>query len=686
MSGNEQLKGNGAISSSFIMNRNNMNNNTGDNTSSIMIEDLEENTTNVVEGGENKKANDKQEVQQEESNDVIIEENDEDEEKDNLCIICRDEWKTHGDHKVVALPCGHIYGKSCLEKWFEKSTLCPFCRVKCKGKSDIIPIYLEASVNKIAMKKYAGIKEREKQEIRKRLRGERKKRKLFENQLVTMRQDIKKYLEALKEESINTNDNYSSNITQFLNSLTKGIDESSKYFDNFPSDKVNKNNKQNNLSSSSPPSDSISSNLDEDDDFFEIPNQNGNETSMKGKHFSFIKLFSTYHTYRFFKFMDESTICLDNKTLNSITIYSIVNGKAEEIPLGDKKNISSSIDLDTEYPNVLDLKYSSKNDFIYCSLDDRSVKILDVKSSNKIYDNLFNDIVNCISVNEDNNYTVYCGLENGEINGIDLRMTNQLTYQFKPNISPITSNANTITSLAFIPKSNSLVYTTLNSGIFEANLNNINNNNMEQEYPVNLFSNVNKIPCNYQNTMRAYNVSYDSYSSKIAFSFSSFGEKKRNIDHFIYNETSGIVNHEEPIVHVKEPEISIPSSHTFSVFEKLESTKVPMLKLNSPTLLFSVTAPSDIITIEDEESNLLDNSVEVIGGTTNDINLDRTLLAYTRYRYVSLVDAKTGEIFQQLPSNHLLPLTSIDYTHSPFGTYFGQLSPDRFTLFLYKDH
>ncbi|XP_034125385.1 uncharacterized protein LOC117581998 [Drosophila guanche] len=43
---------------------------------------------------------------------------------DITCIICLCSWESTGPHRVASLSCGHIFGKSCIEK----CVLCPKCR------------------------------------------------------------------------------------------------------------------------------------------------------------------------------------------------------------------------------------------------------------------------------------------------------------------------------------------------------------------------------------------------------------------------------------------------------------------------------------------------------------------------------------------------------------------------------
>ncbi|KAI3471867.1 hypothetical protein Pfo_028555 [Paulownia fortunei] len=59
-----------------------------------------------------------------------------------FCPICFEAWSSGGDHHVCCLPCGHIYGLSCIKKWLRRrgSSKCPQCKKKC-GIKDIRLLY-----------------------------------------------------------------------------------------------------------------------------------------------------------------------------------------------------------------------------------------------------------------------------------------------------------------------------------------------------------------------------------------------------------------------------------------------------------------------------------------------------------------------------------------------------------------
>ncbi|KAG8092438.1 hypothetical protein GUJ93_ZPchr0012g20891 [Zizania palustris] len=61
------------------------------------------------------------------------------------CPVCMNVWTADGVHRVSCIPCGHVYGRSCLEKWLlqcgKRSAKCPQCGRKFKQKQ-IINLYV----------------------------------------------------------------------------------------------------------------------------------------------------------------------------------------------------------------------------------------------------------------------------------------------------------------------------------------------------------------------------------------------------------------------------------------------------------------------------------------------------------------------------------------------------------------
>ncbi|KAH8298017.1 hypothetical protein KR018_004406 [Drosophila ironensis] len=44
------------------------------------------------------------------------------------CSICLSSWEESGEHRVVCLACGHLFGESCIRESLQRSSACPICR------------------------------------------------------------------------------------------------------------------------------------------------------------------------------------------------------------------------------------------------------------------------------------------------------------------------------------------------------------------------------------------------------------------------------------------------------------------------------------------------------------------------------------------------------------------------------
>ncbi|KAL6649040.1 hypothetical protein ACP70R_013269 [Stipagrostis hirtigluma subsp. patula] len=60
------------------------------------------------------------------------------------CPVCMEAWTSEGAHRISCIPCGHVYGRSCLERWLtqrgNRSATCPQCGKRFKHK-DIVNLY-----------------------------------------------------------------------------------------------------------------------------------------------------------------------------------------------------------------------------------------------------------------------------------------------------------------------------------------------------------------------------------------------------------------------------------------------------------------------------------------------------------------------------------------------------------------
>lgn len=65
------------------------------------------------------------------------------------CPICFEPWSSAGKHRIVSLRCGHLFGKSCIEKWLghagSASSKCPQCNASAK-KSDVRVLFVAKKI------------------------------------------------------------------------------------------------------------------------------------------------------------------------------------------------------------------------------------------------------------------------------------------------------------------------------------------------------------------------------------------------------------------------------------------------------------------------------------------------------------------------------------------------------------
>jgi E3 ubiquitin-protein ligase RFWD3 len=43
------------------------------------------------------------------------------------CSICFEAYTTEGEHTLSCLKCGHVFGRSCIDKWLKSHSQCPLC-------------------------------------------------------------------------------------------------------------------------------------------------------------------------------------------------------------------------------------------------------------------------------------------------------------------------------------------------------------------------------------------------------------------------------------------------------------------------------------------------------------------------------------------------------------------------------
>ncbi|KAI3997124.1 hypothetical protein MKX01_008968 [Papaver californicum] len=150
------------------------------------------------------------------------------------CSICINPYSSQGDHQVSCLPCGHLYGLSCIQRWIKHSkqdySKCPVCNQKCSLK-DVVRLYVpwlpvvdsgkqQSSVSyqaqdhlyKVQFTKFerqladiskgvmsnAELSERI-EKICMRYEDTQKKRRSFDNELIEIKEDLRKKFKELNK-------------------------------------------------------------------------------------------------------------------------------------------------------------------------------------------------------------------------------------------------------------------------------------------------------------------------------------------------------------------------------------------------------------------------------------------------------------------------------------------------------
>lgn len=95
------------------------------------------------------------------------------------CLICREPWANKGPHRIVATPCGHLFGLRCITQWLSRDKSCPVCKAKVTTrKNQLRPLY----VSNISV-----IDATELLSVREQLAEERSRRLKVEAELATLR-------------------------------------------------------------------------------------------------------------------------------------------------------------------------------------------------------------------------------------------------------------------------------------------------------------------------------------------------------------------------------------------------------------------------------------------------------------------------------------------------------------------
>jgi E3 ubiquitin-protein ligase RFWD3 len=404
-----------------------------------------------------------------------------------LCIICSDAWKVSGPHRVVALRCGHIYGKRCIEKWVADKGKCPFCSAPTTIK-DLIPLYLNASVNKKVLQKHKQQNDEIVQNIRKELRSERKKRRTFEGGIASLK----------------------TKINDYLNSDANGVIE----LDIQPPKKKRK------LVNAEEFIQSLSDDINKiGTEQMEQSSQLGNTTISKYAHqYKISRELLTHDTATFFDFLNDPTIIiLDNKKTGDLTKFNITEDKLESIPIQREKTYG-------QQPLITDLKSFnnglSTTSLVYVTSSDQRARVLDIRTQNPIIDITLPAIASCCQFDEKVAHLMYCGTVNGFVHVFDIRMSTNALVNSISLMNGVSVN-NTISAMC-TPSRGKLIVSHTQSGVHYLD------DPTSKEGVVKILS----LPTK-EDVAYPYSVCYDPIEDVCSASFASVREVTRNIDHFV---------------------------------------------------------------------------------------------------------------------------------------------------------
>ncbi|XP_036337320.1 E3 ubiquitin-protein ligase RFWD3 [Rhagoletis pomonella] len=107
-----------------------------------------------------------------------------DEEDEGMtCPICLDNWEMSGEHRLVSLRCGHLFGDSCIRRWLTESArqsgikACPQCKAKATNR-DIRCLYA---------KRLRAIDRSEEHRLRDELEAERRRSQSLQTEVAALK-------------------------------------------------------------------------------------------------------------------------------------------------------------------------------------------------------------------------------------------------------------------------------------------------------------------------------------------------------------------------------------------------------------------------------------------------------------------------------------------------------------------
>jgi hypothetical protein len=96
------------------------------------------------------------------------------------CTICCEDCTLVGDHRLVALRCGHLFGKKCIERWIGERRTCPNCNAGVQ-RADVLTLFSDH----VAVVDNSGL-----EDMTTKFEAEKQKKSRLEKELAVMKQQL----------------------------------------------------------------------------------------------------------------------------------------------------------------------------------------------------------------------------------------------------------------------------------------------------------------------------------------------------------------------------------------------------------------------------------------------------------------------------------------------------------------
>jgi hypothetical protein len=619
---------------------------------------------------------------------IVQQEEHESEEEGNICIICQSMWSTNGEHRAVACKCGHMFGKTCILRWIQEKHSCPICKARL-NTNDIIPLFFEGSTSKLYKNELRKELAKENNELRKKMRKERKMRKYVENCIFQIKQKIDQQIEECnKNEPVNS-DNISKPVEVGIKKVEKNGEEKTasklktgtvsidflkklqKQIASFDIEKPfgaraqsivsNKNMIEiaspNRMQRKRPRIDRPPESLSNEDSTSDLEINIEDITTPK---FIESKTIEMREECKFFEFIDPGTIISDKG--GSLLLYSMLR----DLPIAEFQVITSNPGC-----NINQMVYDNARKRIICTNQNKELIIADPQEKRITNIRKLNYVPTCVCTYGSSSPYFAIGSDHGQVAIYDIRKNgNEAISSFI-----VHTPQDKIESICYVKLPNERNLDCLLAAKGKTNSNTFfckSTNSYDWEVSSLLLEKP-------QNASLNYHVQQDPISNLCVSSFTSpAASTDRSITHTLFRLHRNSSSHfsSDGIMHVNQRTEPLPGELQPTYFQRLGITHL-VDYYPSPTQLFTVRyTPSD--STSQPTYNLIDD--EVISIDNNQF-AEKTLLAYTQFTKVTLADALTGTVFQQLPSRHRNIIECVKTLDHPLGNFLGQMSKDRFTLF-----